>query len=225
MANLQSAFGIFALPRPCLDRQRRPPRRGVEAGRGRAAGDVRYRGHPAQGPGRHARVRGDQRCGRCDRRRKQGRHLLRFWLSRWRPTSLRAQGAGGGICARAAGLADRAGDERVDHALVPLAHPAAARARLLLAAGAHAQGRRGGRALDRGQYLSRHGRGAAVHPALPGEPHAQRAVHRDDRRHGWHRRHGFGDLRHFARPAHPRRRGAFRDRWAFLGRRRRRPAA
>jgi len=67
-------------------------------------------------------------------------------------------------------------------------------------------------ALDRGQYLSRHGRGAAVHPALPGKPHPQRAVHRDDRRHGRHRRHGSGDLRHFARPAHSDARGAFRDR-------------
>src|ERR1700757_1585714 len=60
-----------------------------------------------------------------------------------------ASRAGTSFGARAAGLADRAGDERVDHAPVPLAHPAAARAWILLAAGAHAQGRRGGRALDR----------------------------------------------------------------------------
>src|SRR5262249_34008482 len=68
-------------------------------------------------------------------------------------TSLRAQGARSGIRAGAAGLADRVGDERVDHALVPLAHPAADRARLFLAARAHAQGRRRGRALDRGGFV------------------------------------------------------------------------
>ncbi len=125
---------------------------------------------------------------------------------------LRAQGAGRRIRARIAGAADRAGDERADHAAVLLAHSAADRARLLLAARAHPRRRRRGRALDRRQYLPRHGRGAAVHPALSGEPHAQRAVHGDDRRHGGHRRHRAGALRELARADHPRRRRPFRDR-------------
>ena len=53
--------------------------------------------------------------------------------------AVRAQGAGRRIRARVAGAADRAGDERADHAAVLLAHSAAGRARLLLAARAHPQ--------------------------------------------------------------------------------------
>ena len=93
------------------------------------------------------------------------------------------------------GAADRAGDERADHAAVLLGHPAADRARLLVGAGAHARRRRRGRALDRRQHFRRHGRGAAVHPALPRPALAQRTVRGDDRRHGRHRRHRAGALR------------------------------
>ena len=80
--------------------------------------------------------------------------------------AVRPQGAGRGFHPGVSGAADRAGDERADHAVVLLAHPAADRARHGVAAGAHARRRRRGRAVDRRQHLSRHGRGAAVHPAL-----------------------------------------------------------
>ena len=63
-------------------------------------------------------------------------------------------------------LADRAGDERAHHAAVLLAHPAADRARLRLAAGTHLRRRRRSRPLHRRQHLPRHGRGAAVHPPV-----------------------------------------------------------
>ena len=53
--------------------------------------------------------------------------------------------------------------------------------------------------LDRRQHLPRHGRGAAVHPALSRLAVAQRTIHRDDRRHGGHRRHRAGALRHHPR--------------------------
>ena len=66
--------------------------------------------------------------------------------------------------------------------------------------------------VDRRQHLRRHGRGAAVHPAVSGATHAQRTVHRDDRRHGRHRRHRAGALRDDARPDHSRRRGALHHR-------------
>ena len=51
---------------------------------------------------------------------------------------------------------------------------------------------------DRRQHLPRHGRGAAVHPALSGATDPQRTVSGDDRRHGGHRRHRAGALRHAA---------------------------
>ena len=76
------------------------------------------------------------------------------------------------------------------------------------AAGADARRRRRGRAVDRSQHLRRHGRGAAVHPAVSGEAHAQRIVRGDDRRHGRHRRHGAGALRHDPWPARSRMRPA-----------------
>src|SRR5919198_1381939 len=49
--------------------------------------------------------------------------------------------------------------------------------------------------------------GAAVHPSLSAEAHAQRAVHRDDRRHGRHRRDRAGGLCDLPRPNYSRCRG------------------
>ncbi len=158
----------------------------------------------SEGPGRHPRLCSDQRCRRRHCRRHPCRHLVRVRLSRrWR-APLRAQGPGRGIRACAAGVATGAGHERSDHAAVLLAHPAADRAWLLLAARAHARGERRGRAVDRGQHLPRHGRGPAVHPPLSREPHPQRAVHGHDRRHGGHCRHRAGDLRDLRGAGDPR---------------------
>jgi len=77
------------------------------------------------------------------------------------------------------------------------------RARHGVAPGAHARRRRRGGTFDRGEYLSRHGRGAAVHPPLSGAAHAQRIIPGDDRWHGRHRRHRAGALRHFLAPLIP----------------------
>ena len=55
MQNLQSAAGHFRPAGPRLDRQRKPPRGRLEAGRHRARRDLRHRRPPAQGAGRHAR--------------------------------------------------------------------------------------------------------------------------------------------------------------------------
>ena len=206
------AAGHFRPPRLRLDHQRTSPWRGVAISRRRPPAHIPDRAHPAQDARRRPRLRSDQRRRRCDRRRQQSRHLLRLRLSRRRPAALRSQGAGRRVRAGAASPADRPADERAHDAAVSLEHPAADRARLFLAARTHAQGRGRRRPVDRREHLSRHGRGSALHPPLPREPHAQRAVHGDDRRHGRHRRDRAGDLRDHARPAHPRRRRTFRDR-------------
>ena len=80
------------------------------------------------------------------------------------------------------------------------------------ALGAHHRRRRRGRARDRDQHFRRPCRGAAVHPPLSGAADAHRIVHRDDRRHGRHRRHRAGALCHHPRPDYPRRGGTSRGR-------------
>jgi len=192
--------------------RREPPRGLAAAGRDRSRRYLRHRRGADQAADRGAWVRRHQRRRRRDLRGVARRHLLRVRLSRRRPAAVRAQGTGRRFHPGVSGAADRAGDERADHTAVLLAHPAAGGARHGMAAGAHARGRRRGRPVDRRQHFPRHGRGAAVHPALYGTAHPQRIVSGDDRWHGRHRRHRAGTLRHPAGTADSRRRRAFRDR-------------
>ena len=194
MPNLQSALGVFAilaLAFAISENRRAVPWRPVVTGLGvtfaLALAD-------AQSAADRDRVRLDQSRGRCGRERDQGRHQLRVRLCRRRRAAVRRQDAGGAIHPRLPGAAGGAGDERVVVAAVLLAHHAADRARFFLGAGKDARRRRRRRALHGGQYFRRPGRGAAVHPALSGAAHAQRNVHRHDRRHGRHRRHGVRAL-------------------------------
>ena len=80
--------------------------------------------------------------------------------------SVRADGSRERVHPRFSGPAARAGDERAHHAPVLLAHPAAASFAASRAARAHARHRRSRRYRDGSQHLRRHGRGAALHPAL-----------------------------------------------------------
>ena len=131
-----------------------------------------------QGVRRHQRRRQHDLCG------VPRRHLLRVRLSRRRRAAVRPQDAGRGFHPGVSGAADHPGHERSDDAAVLLARAAPGRARHGVAAGAHARRRRRGGAVHRRKHLSRHGRGAAVHPPLSRAAHPQRIVSGDDRRHG-----------------------------------------
>ena len=179
-----------------LGAQREPPRGLVAANGDRPCRHRRHRAGAAQAAAGGKGVRRHQRRRQHDLGGHARRHFLRVRLSRRRRAALRPQGAGRGFHPGVSGAADRAGHERADDAAVLLARAAADRARHGVAAGAHARRRRRGGAVDRRQHLSRHGRGAAVHPPLSGAAHPQRIVSGDDRRHGRHRRHRAGALRH-----------------------------
>ena len=80
----------------------------------------------------NARVRLDQRAVDAIARRPGPARLSCSAISAAAPLPFELKVAGRGIRPRFPGAAGGAGDERADHAAVPLAHPAADRARLLL---------------------------------------------------------------------------------------------
>ena len=196
MLQLQSAFGVLALLAIAWalgENRRAVSLRQMAIG---LAVTVAHRAGADQAAAGGKSVRRHQRRRQHDRGRLARRHLLRVRLSRRRRAAVRSQGARRGFHPGVSGAADHPGHERADDAAVLLARAAADRARHGVAAGAHARRRRRGGAVDRGQHLSRHGRGAAVHPPLSGAADAQRIVSGDDRRHGRDRRHRAGALRH-----------------------------
>ena len=212
MLQLQSAFGILALLAIAFALSERHSAVSWKQAAVGLAGDVCHRRRAVEGSLCRKSLRRHQRCGRRDRQRHARGHLVRVRLCRRRPPALRGEDARRGFRARLPGAAADPGHERADDAVVLLAHPAADRARLLLRAGADAEGRRRGRAVGRGQHLSRHGGSAAVHQAVSGKTHPQRIVPGDDRRHGRHRRHRAGALFGDPGASHSRCVGAFRHR-------------
>ena len=209
MLQLQSAFGVFALLAIAWafgENRRAVSLRQAAIGLGC---HLSHRRGADQAAVRRARLRRHQRCRRRDLGGLARRHLVRVRLSRRRPRCRSTSRPRRGLHPGVPGAAGGAGHERADHAVVLLARAAAGGARHGVAAGAHARGRRRGRAVHRRQHLSRHGGSAAVHPALSGATDAQRIVPGDDRRHGGNRRHRAGALRHAAGAADPGRRGAF----------------
>ena len=212
MLQLQSAFGVVALLAIAWGFGENRRAVSLEASRHRACCDACHRGSAAETAGGGARLRRHQRRGQCHLFRLARRLLLRVRLYRRRHAAVRSESARRGFHPRLPGAADRARDERADHAVVLLAHPSPRRARHGVAAGAHARRRRRGGPVHRRQHLSRHGGSAAVHPPLSQATDPCRAVSGDDRRHGGDRRHGAGALRDLSCAADPGCRRAFRHR-------------
>ena len=206
--NAKSAIGARRLShhRLRLSDQREAERGAVAAGAGRARAHFCAGGADAQSAADHDRVRLDQPRRRGDRGGKQGRHRVRVRLYRRRPAAVRSKDARLRFHPRLSGAAGGAVDQRAVVAVVLLADHAADRARIFMGAGKDPRRRRRRRPVHRGVHASsRPRRGAAVYPAVPFAAVALGNVHRDDRRHGAHRRHRVRALRHDPDAGDPRR--------------------